>query len=66
MKPNPSSDTKEPEIVIEASTPVVQLSTGDYFRIHTLNIERTVLSLKTFTQLEHLDGLQKEITQADG
>ena len=28
-----ANDPEEPEIVIEASTPVVQLSTGDYFRI---------------------------------
>jgi hypothetical protein len=33
LEPTGSSDTEEPEIVIEASTPVVQLSTGDYFRI---------------------------------
>jgi len=35
FKPTGSGDTEEPEIVIEASTPVVQLSTGDYFHIYS-------------------------------
>jgi len=34
MKPNGPNDPEAPEIVIEASTPVVQLSTGDYFHIY--------------------------------
>jgi len=35
IKPNGANDRVAPEIVIEASTPVVQLSTGDYFHIYS-------------------------------
>jgi len=32
---NGPKDEKEPEVVVEASTPVVQLSTGDYLHIYS-------------------------------
>lgn len=32
---NPANDTREPEIVLEASTPVVQLQTGDYLHLYS-------------------------------
>ena len=35
VEPNGASDPEEPEIVVEASTPVVQLSTGDYLHIYS-------------------------------
>jgi predicted GH43/DUF377 family glycosyl hydrolase len=35
IKPNGAANVNAPEIVIEASTPVVQLSTGDYFHIYS-------------------------------
>jgi len=34
LEPNGPNNKEEPEVVIEASTPVVQLSTGDYFHIY--------------------------------
>jgi len=35
LLPNGPNNPKEPEIVLEASTPVVQLSTGDYLHIYS-------------------------------
>jgi len=35
LKPNGPNDKNEPEVVVEASTPVIQLSTGDYFHIYS-------------------------------
>lgn len=34
LEPLGANNTEEPEIVLEAATPVVQLSTGDYFHIY--------------------------------
>lgn len=38
LEPTGPNDQQEPEIVIEASTPVVQLSTGDYFHIQSIAV----------------------------
>jgi len=35
LKPNGANDAKAPEIVIEASTPLVKLSTGDYLHFYS-------------------------------
>jgi len=35
LRPNGAQNTKEPEIVVEASTPMVQLSSGDYLHIYS-------------------------------
>eukprot|EP01006_Ploeotia_vitrea_P044893 TRINITY_DN66882_c4_g11_i1.p1 TRINITY_DN66882_c4_g11~~TRINITY_DN66882_c4_g11_i1.p1 ORF type:complete len:339 (+),score=17.60 TRINITY_DN66882_c4_g11_i1:25-1017(+) len=35
LRPNGAKDKKEPEIVVEASTPLVKLSTGDYLHIYS-------------------------------
>lgn len=34
MEPNGANNTNEPEIVLEAASNIVQLSTGDYLHIY--------------------------------